>query len=239
MISTKQQIVRGRGFTLIELLVVIAIISILATILLPSLNKAKMLAKNAACKSNLHSLSLALVMYEQDNNRMLEPLNVLNASNPNAKTLWTICIRDYIEVGLYDFPKVLICPEDTTDGGYLSKGATPYGYPDSFVWGVRSYNASHVFSWRKISKISLTSDIMMPSEAIMHVDSKWWEVSSTGVGPINPWCQMLPADWHGGNSNSLLADGSVREFESISLWLNERNDRYWFGGFERTAFNLN
>lgn len=57
-----------RGFSLIELLVVIAIISLLVSILLPSLKKAKELAKIAVCASNLHQLGTALHLYGSDFN---------------------------------------------------------------------------------------------------------------------------------------------------------------------------
>ena len=55
------------GFTLIELLVVIAIISLLVSILLPSLRRAKDLARAAVCMSNLRNIGTAAAMYLFDN----------------------------------------------------------------------------------------------------------------------------------------------------------------------------
>src|ERR1051325_3043255 len=65
------------GFTLIELLVTIAIIAVLASILLPSLARAKSQAWRTICLGNKHQLGRAWIMYSQDNSGVL----ALNGDN--------------------------------------------------------------------------------------------------------------------------------------------------------------
>ena len=62
---------KRRGFTLIELLVVIAIIAVLMAILMPALNRAREQGKRAMCNGNLKQLTLAWIMYADENDGKL------------------------------------------------------------------------------------------------------------------------------------------------------------------------
>ena len=77
---------RLRPFTLIELLVVIAIIAILASMLLPALNKARDKARAAVCINNLKQLGVGFTQYFGDNDDLLPPLDTASANNPPS---WT------------------------------------------------------------------------------------------------------------------------------------------------------
>jgi prepilin-type N-terminal cleavage/methylation domain-containing protein len=83
---------RRRAFTLIELLVVIAIISLLVSILLPSLAKARRLTRLVICSTNVKNLSQTCVMYAAEYDGILP-----YAGAPGSRwTRWWQKVEDYM-----------------------------------------------------------------------------------------------------------------------------------------------
>lgn len=81
---------KQKAFTLIELLVVVAIIALLIAILLPSLSRARELAKRTVCSSNLRGVGQGAYIYAADNeewfmSHYFEPTpSIGNVWNKNA-----------------------------------------------------------------------------------------------------------------------------------------------------------
>jgi prepilin-type N-terminal cleavage/methylation domain-containing protein len=105
------------AFTLIELLVVIAIISLLVSILLPSLTKAKELAQKTVCTANLHNFQLAMAMYTEENDGYL-PTSGGYETGQDPKTPynydnnWMSVLAPYLD----ENPNVYNCYYNTPEG---------------------------------------------------------------------------------------------------------------------------
>lgn len=101
----------GKGesaFTLIELLVVIAIIALLLSIMVPSMRKAKEIARKVVCQSNTRQLGVAYGLYTDENDGFFPPSCQDPYVTPAGSGTWFLSLRPY-----YHNLEVLICPATT------------------------------------------------------------------------------------------------------------------------------
>lgn len=127
-----------KGFTLIEMLVVIAIISLLATIVIVSVQKSIQSAKDARRKADIKSLKTAIEQYA-NNNRGQYPQKT--GANTCGFTTWEGCAFTVSDSEFNTLLQPYLNPVPNDPRGatsaqnyYYVKGPAPYGYGLRIYW---------------------------------------------------------------------------------------------------------
>ena len=176
------------GFTLIELLVVIAIISLLVSILLPSLNKVKDLAKAAACGVNSRNIGTAMALYVSDMDGYFPYMWYDGRWMPEDEYPYHRGYRVALDPYLDNVEHAWKCPargfpteDDPSFFAYGSKAGSAYIY---------NYALCAVWSdYKKIEQVDNSSEIVGFAE---YVNTNWVDVVNA---PNRVWPNLVEENW--------------------------------------------
>lgn len=190
-----------KAFTLIEILVVLAIISILASMLIPSLQNAMKTARRIQCTNMLKQVALANQMYCDDNKNYV-PVT-FTATPGLIETNWYGMLIPYINssVGFKEwspeqYRQCYSCPDNI----YADSGGKCQYISYAYSWGVgQRYNGAGY--WIRINKIP------QPSQCMFVGDKDIGDKDNINSGiyyNVTPHCGA--ATWHNGGMNATFGD---------------------------------
>jgi prepilin-type N-terminal cleavage/methylation domain-containing protein len=196
-----------RAFTLIELLVVIAIVSLLLSLLVPSLRKAKSNALRVACSHNLKQVALAVDLYTGDHDAMYPCAQDPVSTQPPYWLWmgrgWRRWVEPYLSTRIdVNTPSVLLCPADRSDPGKYE--STSYAYSMAFYHTAEQIDAmsqtTDLYSNPQPSVAQRVSDVSFPAAKILIGE---WFSNHYPVEEEKGWW-----NWQGCRG-FLFADGAV------------------------------